>query len=248
MRGSLPRAAPLQFSPGHQCGLKSPGNDKQVVQDGRFSSRMRKRTRAFELALTNRANHTSRCSMKSGKVTYQRSPSLDFGTCRLVEPRMNAYCVGWSHSGLPKTCSRLASPCAESNSASLIASFDCSERGRAVPPTARSERSCRDWLVKRPDLPGVVCWGPAFHAESARSRWAPSGGGFNRSTQYIADNHGGCFVAWFFLESFAQMSSYGIEFDLRNVREIHPFGKHCRSSRLVFSFESRCEGLCGYQK
>jgi hypothetical protein len=27
-----------------------------------------------------------------------------------------------------------------------------------------------------------------------------------------------------------------------------PFGKHCRSSPLVFSFVPRCHGLCGSQK
>ncbi len=27
-----------------------------------------------------------------------------------------------------------------------------------------------------------------------------------------------------------------------------PFGKYCRNNRLVFSFEPRCQGLCGSQK
>ena len=27
-----------------------------------------------------------------------------------------------------------------------------------------------------------------------------------------------------------------------------PRGKYCRSKRLVFSFEPRCQGLCGSQK
>ena len=30
--------------------------------------------------------------------------------------------------------------------------------------------------------------------------------------------------------------------------QVVPFGKHCRSSPLVFSFVPRCHGLCGSQK
>ena len=45
-----------------------------------------------------------------------------------------------------------------------------------------------------------------------------------------------------------ELARHLVQLGLRVRREIGPLGKYWRSRRLVFSFEPRCQGLCGSQK
>lgn len=48
-------------------------------------------------------------------------------------------------------------------------------------------------------------------------------------------------------DEIAKDQTKGVKFERKAVRSVR-LGKYCRNKRLVFSFDPRCQGLCGSQK
>ena len=119
-------------------------------------------------------------------------------------------------------------------------------------PTRREPRRAQRSYTTRWD---TILWEKFFKGgqkRTMRRNWAGSTGRRNTFSltglQALVQSFGGSSPSEGLAGPCIERVSNNCEYVRTVCAQIGPFGKYCRSSPLVFSFVSRCQGLCGSQK